>query len=449
MKNMHEGFEKELISRLLQYREEPDNALWTQIVRAVQVDGKEPMWISWSKYASGIIIAVSAVFLNSINGKFEEKGTANVSLVPAENVAYSLPPSTLAEASTVSIQLPSIEKTSASKGDGSTNQGGLSEHDGSTSWKASANQEELIASSNTTRQTETGPLYNKPSQVHADEQRLAKEVKLVSISSVDLLDTIVMVDHQDRVTKIGDRKKVRRGNQFSAYFMAMPALNYQLIEVNQTDKILIDKVDIGSPFDVRQMGFRLELGLQFPVSKRFSAFAGLVYFQRNQTVRYTEKVIQRMQQVSSPGGGTTLVPVFNYNLKSFSEDAKNLGIQLGMLFKLSSEKPRALSSAEALSSTTMKPKKKLVHFVGLGVDIQKSLTNSGSASNTSEILSSPSLYAFGNLYYRLQYPNVGRMKVFAQPMFNYAFYLDVDQSAAFVLKPYGIGLNIGCTYTLR
>lgn len=67
--------------------------------------------------------------------------------------------------------------------------------------------------------------------------------------------------------------------------------------------------------------------------------------------------------------------------------------------------------------------------------------------NSDDNLAIPDSYMFVNVYYRLQYPHEGRWKAFVQPTFNYAVYTVENPNAPFQVRPYGFGLNLGCTYS--
>ena len=149
--------------------------------------------------------------------------------------------------------------------------------------------------------------------------------------------------------------------------------------------------------------------------------------------------------MSGANGEILVEPHFSYLKKSFEYELRNMGVQFGILYKLSSEKPRQLTSKEALSSETMLPKKKLLHLVGAGIEFHKAL-NETTSFDVADRFTNPSMYVFCNVYYRLQYPSEGRLRGIFQPTFNYSFYINENLNAPFYVKPYGFGLNIGCTY---
>jgi hypothetical protein len=443
MKNMHKEFDKELAERLYQYTEEPPNELWNKIALAARFKEKDALWISWSNYSAGAILFVSALWMIYAVAPAAERrdqayamgmsaetdqgssspnapGTPAVHVNPRPGSGKNLePPSSGVSAATpvtMGVERKSVPKTAEKKG--------------------SAARDEVSYGSAVFTEAPIEPKSSSP----------APKLLVGSIHS-RLDTTIVFMDKAGRtVTVEGPRKKIR-GNQFSMYFMAMPALNYQLLDVSQADPIQIDSVYGSSAGNIGQMGFRAELGIEVPWTKRLTAFAGLVYFHRNRIIRYTELTPGPLQPVSLPGGGTALVPQITTQQSSFQDEARNLGIQLGVLFKLSSDKHRILSAQDALNSETMKPKKRLVHFVGLGMEIQKSLGST--SSPMSETLHRPSLYAFTSFYYRVQYPDAGRLRFFAQPMVGYLYYASETKDSPFQLKPLSVGLNLGCTYRMR
>jgi len=89
-------------------------------------------------------------------------------------------------------------------------------------------------------------------------------------------------------------------------------------------------------------------------------------------------------------------------------------------------------------------KRKFLQLIGTSIEFHKALNKSG--SEKLQDFSNPSAYVFYNLYYRLQYPSEGRLRVVLQPTLNYSFYINQNLNAPFYVKPYGLGLNFGFTY---
>jgi hypothetical protein len=168
----------------------------------------------------------------------------------------------------------------------------------------------------------------------------------------------------------------------------------------------------------------LELGIEKPLSKRFKMFGGLLYYQRKQTIEYVERTVDSTIVSTGPGGEVTVEPQFKSTNQSFEYELKNIGLQIGLNYKLS--------------------QRKFLQTLGTGLEFQFALNKR--IPNQEVFTNNPSAYVFYNVYYRLQYPSEGRLKAVFQPMLNYSFYINQDLNAPFYVKPFGLGLNIGFTY---
>jgi len=205
----------------------------------------------------------------------------------------------------------------------------------------------------------------------------------------------------------------------------MPTFGYQRINSNSSDDIIISSVKRISTFSTDRLGVRAELGVEDPIAKRIKVFGGLVYYQRKQTIDYTQKQVEYTEVAEGEDGQIIVVPTFTYVEKSFEYELKNLGVQVGLSYELS--------------------RRKLLQTLGTGFELHVAL-NKLESSHAPEFTNNPSAYVFYNLYYRLQYPAEGRLKAVFQPTLNYSFYINQNLNAPFYVKPYGLGLNLGFTY---
>lgn len=219
-----------------------------------------------------------------------------------------------------------------------------------------------------------------------------------------------------------DDKPLRRT---SLYFTAMPTMGYQRVQANASDNIVVVGFKKLSNFSSKRLGVRAELGAEYALTSRVKVFGGVLYYQRRQTINYTERVTTGMEQ-SVSGDTLTLNPQFSYQEKSFEYELKNLGIQLGVNYVLW--------------------KKKFLHVAGTGIEFHKALNKLSDEQKMLGFSTNPSTYVFYNLYYRVQYPAEGRLKAIFQPTLNYSLFLNKDMNAPFYVKPYGLGLNLGVTY---
>ena len=220
-----------------------------------------------------------------------------------------------------------------------------------------------------------------------------------------------------------DSNLEKKQNRLSIYFTIMPTLGYQRIEPNSNDNLIVESIERISTFSTDRLGVRAELGVEYPIANRLNVFGGLVYFQRQQTIGYTQKVVSNTEVSQGPDGEIILQPEFNYENKSFEYDVRNLGLQVGLSYQLA--------------------KRKFLQTLGTGIEFHLALNK---FDETPEFTNNPSAYVFYNLYYRVQYPTDTKLRAVVQPTLNYSFYINQNRDAPFYVKPYGLGLNVGFTY---
>jgi hypothetical protein len=221
-------------------------------------------------------------------------------------------------------------------------------------------------------------------------------------------------------------EKSKSWKKLGLYFTAMPTFGYNRIESNRSDNVMIESVEKISSFSGRRLGIRAEIGADFAISGRAKVFAGVLYYQRKQTIGYVEKTVTNVVQENV--SDTTIVydPQYVLENKTFEYELKNIGVQLGINYTLREGK--------------------FLHAAGTGIEFHKALNKLPEQDNPG-FGSNPSTYVFYNLYYRIQYPAKGKLKAVFQPTFNYSLYLNQDMNAPFYVKPYGLGLNLGLTYS--
>lgn len=218
----------------------------------------------------------------------------------------------------------------------------------------------------------------------------------------------------------------REPGRLSLYFTAMPTLGYQRVEANPADNIIVESFQKVSNFSSKRLGVRAEFGAEYALTSRVRVFGGVLYYQRKQTINYVERVETGVEYHAS-GDTLTLDPQFSLEQKAFEYELKNVGVQVGVNYVLW--------------------KKKFLHVAGTGIEFHKALNKLSEAQKLQGFSSNPSTYVFYNLYYRVQYPAEGRLKAIFQPTLNYSLFLNRDMNAPFYVKPYGLGLNLGVTYS--
>ena len=497
MKNPHDPLEDELKKRLDKYSEEPDDALWSRIESTLP----KPAWVKPAIWTSSIVlILISAFFVvyqitdntaddtliseSKSENKIEkvdpsETGNSAAALNPG-NAEESAPEATQTEVnrnlkSNQGIEGRSNEKTTKARNQTSTNELVTKSHENEQPVNKNIvttedNQENVgskisndhkdVNDVNSATKSQTSPetksaTFSKNENSIADDQNVietpvvtnsdpgnhadapgkttliqsegAKTIGKDSSKRV-VVEAVTAVSSQSKndEEKPKDDKK-ETDKKLSLYFTAMPTFGYQRIESNKNDNVLIESVEKISKFSTKRLGIRAELGAEYRITRRTKVFGGLLYYQRKQTINYIEKTVTNVVEENVIDTVVVLDPQLVSQGKTFDYEVRNLGIQVGVNYTIKEGK--------------------FLHSAGTGIEFHKSLTKAPDADKTSVFGSNPSTYVFYNLYYRLQYPAKGKLKAVFQPTFNYSLYLNQDMNAPFYVKPYGLGVNLGLTYS--
>ncbi|MEX1239751.1 MAG: hypothetical protein WEB30_08540 [Cyclobacteriaceae bacterium] len=433
MKSTHEPFDRDLKGRLLEYAEEPDKDLWSGIVsRIVSLDAA-PGWTVWTNRLSVLVIALSAVFFFTAEGETS----------PNETLAQVSPSYTVVDTMQVA---PFLDKDEESiSGNSVRRQITRSAGEG------------LEVEVHPTQFSRLVPEEQPPDQVHSiaakGDLSLLENQHDILPSGTDLWEPATSIRPSGKPGVVNNSRKSsgrtspqdeaspelpekqRARKPFSLYFTAMPTFGYQRIQSNKEDDIKIHGIKSVPAFSADRLGVRLEAGAEVPLSKQWTVFGGFLYFQRKQTIDYIEREL-----VWGEGNGPR--SEYSYVSKSIEYELKNAGLQVGLTYRL------WMASKNSTGRRPLSTSRKLSHVLGSGIEFHKAL-NKTQALERAENFTDPSTYVFFNVYYRMQYPSAGKLRAIFQPTFNYSFYINENLNAPFYVKPYGLGLNLGCTYNFR
>lgn len=424
MKNLNESFDAELTKRLRDYSEEPRIQLW-QNIKAMAEANRRPDALRKRTRTGWILI----LFMASITGLYYFEQTS-ADFTKASRSESSVQNINENEKEVENVRAPGMQKNRVSalahKDDGERVNRVV---------KSSANSEQTLDN-----EKMVSAVVQKPDISSADvdtglshDGRVSQKQENVVVEKNDVIggkeDPSIVIaartNNADEVKTVIPEKK-KSPNKFGIYFTIMPTFGYQRINSNSTDDIIIEGIKKISAFSTDRLGVRAELGVETSVAKRFKVFSGLVYYQRKQTIDYTEKQVEYTEVSEGPDGDVILVPAYKYVERSFEYELKNLGLQVGVSYELS--------------------RKILLQTLGTGFEFHVALNKLNSSPTAPEFTNNPSAYVFYNLYYRMQYPAEGRLKAVFQPTLNYSFYINQNVNAPFYVKPYGLGLNLGLTY---
>ena len=295
-------------------------------------------------------------------------------------------------------QLPLQKKSDAQKIEG------LHPKEYTSSFESNTSTNFEIEESTTTNERESNPADIPTNHIEiapANQSRM-NEVALDSNNNLTAVKTKVV----KKIEQQPDNNLEKKRNRPNIYFTIMPTLGYQRIEPNSQDNLIVESIDRVSAFSTDRLGVRAELGVEYPVENRFNIFGGLVYFQRHQTIGYTEKTVGNTEILQGPDGEIILQPEFNYEHRTFDYEVRNLGVQIGVSYQLA--------------------KRKFLQTLGTGIEFHLALNK---LEETPEFTNNPSAYVFYNFYYRIQYPADTKLRAVVQPTLNYSFYINQNQDS--------------------
>ncbi len=420
MKVMDE-FDDELSKRLKEFSSEPRESLWDSISERIETEDREvrlqkKMRVGWIFIFSSILIG-GFFYLVSLDA---ERNSSIVTTGGRKELTNDNPGDVASKRTEVLPELQLQKKQDDQKIEGQYPKQYKRGFESNT--PINLEIEEL----STTGERENNMLDIPTTHV---EIALANRSSLTNEISSDSTNNSVTLKTKE-INKIeqqpDDTNLEKKRNRPNIYFTIMPTLGYQRIEPNSNDNLIIEGIDRVAAFSPDRLGVRAELGAEHPITSRINVFGGFVYFQRQQTIGYTEKQVRETELSNGPDGEVNFETKYTYVQKSFDYEVRNLGLQIGANYQLS--------------------KKKFLHTVGSGIEFHVALNKVQHPQPTTEFTNNPSVYLFYNLYYRLQYPADTKLRAVMQPTLNYSFYIDQNANAPFYVKPYGLGLNIGFTY---
>ncbi|HMG89646.1 MAG TPA: hypothetical protein VK589_06290 [Chryseolinea sp.] len=335
---MDESFDANLIERLRNYSEEPRMELWQRI--AASAEANRPR-ARHKRLGSTWILILGVVAVGGLyyleRTKYFERAKSNIT--PAAGLSASVSASLEKnENGDVGLESPISKGLSTSVNDvtsgqsvGSsttTNRDNVKEDDN----KVWLNQEPRIEDHEKFTETnadedeakfDEGPVDNVPIQRNEIENTTNPDVE----KAVETKAIITAAKDDEGKTVIKEKEKKQNG--ISIYFTIMPTFGYQRINANSNDDILIGMKRI-SAFSTDRLGVRAEVGVEDPITQRIKVFGGLVYYQRKQTIDYTQTEADSIMVSVGPDGKINFDSQLKTDDKSFEYELKNLGVQIGV-----------------------------------------------------------------------------------------------------------------------
>jgi hypothetical protein len=401
-----------LFKNLKDYKEDPDDTAWDAISGNLNSSSHNNLW----KWAAAVLFLVSGVgglfFWNSNTGS-KETSFNSFSLAgvePLNEIALEKSDKSQKEANHKAVKISNIKNEEHIDTNIYLNSRENLESPFDLTFEEEVKSEYIVTSL-----YEPGNLERKKANVLLGSyQELEVQVERVELK--EIVEEPVIKEK---------KKEIGKGLKF--YGLFMPTMGYHQVKSNKNDDILVTGIEKLATFSTERLGIRAEAGFEYPLSRRLSIYSGLLYFQRKQTLNYTVQIQEGQQVVFSDVEKMFIIsPIFNEEVREFDYEVQNLGVSTGLLLR-------------------MKNWNKWSRFISTGIEFHKGLGNDNDKVEGG-VGNAPALYAFYQVYYRMERPLNKNLNVVVQPTLNSSFYLNSQIHTPIYIKPYGFGLNLGLTY---
>ncbi len=245
------------------------------------------------------------------------------------------------------------------------------------------------------------------------------------IATQDSVENVIKTDsiaHKEPVRKEEQPTKKRTKKFHPAiYFTVSPSLAYQKMTPAKNDAINITELKSDGIFSSNRLGLAIDGGFQIPVTKTIEVYAGLSYYQQNQTITYKYSAGNVEEIEGNPNEDYIIKP--GIRQRDFSYAMRNAGVSAGFFYRLKTDK--------------------LMHKIGTGLQYQKGFLR---ASERDTYTNRSSSYLNYQLLYRLELAVNPRTNFYIQPSFTHAIHASESLNEPFTLKPYRAAIGIGMIY---
>jgi hypothetical protein len=290
-----------------------------------------------------------------------------------------------------------------------------------------------ITNDDVTRQEEYNAVSVTQEEENPDEQTLRNEHVTVNNEPIYESDSIDTKSDRDSsiqtAIKVTDKatskkeepEKKKKKMSMRLYALSGPVLNYYDVNPSKEDELIVTRLMSPSVLSAERLGFNINAGWQASLSDLWEIYSGVSYYSQNQkiTFQYHSPDVMKAEQIS--GSSYRITPVDQQ--RSFEYAMKNVGVQLGGIYKLKGEK--------------------LKQKVGFGLSYEHGLskrkTDNGYDNSKSD-------YFKYQLFYRSEYVINSQMSFIIQPSFTRSFLSREVLNEPLRMKPYHVQINVGVVY---
>ena len=223
----------------------------------------------------------------------------------------------------------------------------------------------------------------------------------------------------------------KRINNFELFAMAIPGMFYHNLETNKSDDLIVGNLEERAPVSGERIGYKTAFGGAFKYRHNLELSLGVIYAWANESFNFTERTISGYHTTPSNAEDLsfTMRPEFTENDRTLTFNRKELGIQLGAALLLF--KGRTIEQS-----------------LGGNIAVHRNLVNSAKADFEDEDIGLRNYFSYLSVFYKMDYRLSRRFDLTMQPTFNYASFINKNESSPIYIKPNNISLNFGLTYHL-
>jgi hypothetical protein len=226
-----------------------------------------------------------------------------------------------------------------------------------------------------------------------------------------------------RMSSPETQKRNRKRKPLQLYVSITPSLSYYRLAPDQHDQITMKEVKPSGIFSMDRLGVSIDAGIHRPITKKLDWFAGITYYQQQQTIRYTA-LTDEIGNVTSQDGNYTVTPATS--LRQVRYSMHNAGLSSGLLYTIK-------------TST-------LQHQIGAGLQFHYGLSRNASENS---VRNDSQVYLNYQILYRFSWKVSKAFDFYLQPAYTQGLFEQRVNSQPFSVTPSRAGFGFGVIYHVR
>lgn len=219
-----------------------------------------------------------------------------------------------------------------------------------------------------------------------------------------------------------NEKSQKRQSRWRVYAMMTPSLTFHHVTPSTSDDPIFAKLNSPGVISSERLSYSFEGGIQFPIARRLHAFAGLTYYHQS-----TDLSLEQITSGTSVSSGNSLDFNFQPNTTTTTINYRmhNIGVTSGLSYVISVGK--------------------IIHQLGGALQYEYGLVGRSTDENDQ---TSDNFVNF-RIFYRAEYSLNARLSLFVQPTLSRSLISDDVMNGALQVKQSRAGIGIGVLYRIK